>query len=569
MKKTTLTMTMILIISALVLSACGKAGIQIPGVTAQIPAALAQAEPTAAAPQQVPVAQATGGNSFLAEYQASLENVYEQVGPSVVNIQVTSSQNSSAQQVPNNPFFNSPSPNQQVPQQALGSGFVWDKSGHIVTNNHVVAGADKVEVRFNDGTTVPATVVGTDPDSDLAVIKVDVPADSLKPVTIADSTKVKVGQLAIAIGNPFGLEGTMTVGIVSALGRTLPASESLTSGPVYSIPDIIQTDAPINPGNSGGVLLNSDGQVIGVTAAIESPVQANAGVGFVIPSQIVNMVVPSLIQNGTFQHPWIGISGMNLSPDIATAMGLNANQRGALVEEVMANSPAEKAGLQSGSQSFDLNSQTINIGGDVITAVNGTPVQQMDDLIAYLATNTTVGQKITFTILRNGKEMTIDLTLAARPSSSNALTLPVPQTPQQVPPQQQQPTQPAQPQPQQPQNQGGGYLGVAGVTVDSNIAQQMNLPANQSGVLVVRVDPNSAAEQAGIQAGTLPATINGQLVLLGGDIILGVNNQAVTSIDDLRTILQSYNPGQQVTITILRNGNTSDLTVTLGQRPAQ
>ena len=569
MKKTTLTMTMILIISALVLSACGKAGIQIPGVTAQIPAALAQAEPTAAAPQQVPVAQATGGNSFLAEYQASLENVYEQVGPSVVNIQVTSSQNSSAQQVPNNPFFNSPSPNQQVPQQALGSGFVWDKSGHIVTNNHVVAGADKVEVRFNDGTTVPATVVGTDPDSDLAVIKVDVPADSLKPVTIADSTKVKVGQLAIAIGNPFGLEGTMTVGIVSALGRTLPASESLTSGPVYSIPDIIQTDAPINPGNSGGVLLNSDGQVIGVTAAIESPVQANAGVGFVIPSQIVNMVVPSLIQNGTFQHPWIGISGMNLSPDIATAMGLNANQRGALVEEVMANSPAEKAGLQSGSQSFDLNSQTINIGGDVITAVNGTPVQQMDDLIAYLATNTTVGQTITFTILRNGKEMTIDLTLAARPSSSNALTLPVPQTPQQVPPQQQQPTQPAQPQPQQPQNQGGGYLGVAGVTVDSNIAQQMNLPANQSGVLVVRVDPNSAAEQAGIQAGTLPATINGQLVLLGGDIILGVNNQAVTSIDDLRTILQSYNPGQQVTITILRNGNTSDLTVTLGQRPAQ
>jgi serine protease Do len=569
MKKTTLTMTMILIISALVLSACGKAGIQIPGVTAQIPAALAQAEPTAAAPQQVPVAQATGGNSFLAEYQASLENVYEQVGPSVVNIQVTSSQNSSAQQVPNNPFFNSPSPNQQVPQQALGSGFVWDKSGHIVTNNHVVAGADKVEVRFNDGTTVPATVVGTDPDSDLAVIKVDVPADSLKPVTIADSTKVKVGQLAIAIGNPFGLEGTMTVGIVSALGRTLPASESLTSGPVYSIPDIIQTDAPINPGNSGGVLLNSDGQVIGVTAAIESPVQANAGVGFVIPSQIVNMVVPSLIQNGTFQHPWIGISGMNLSADIATAMGLNANQRGALVEEVMANSPAEKAGLQSGSQSFDLNSQTINIGGDVITAVNGTPVQQMDDLIAYLATNTTVGQTITFTILRNGKEMTIDLTLAARPSSSNALTLPVPQTPQQVPPQQQQPTQPAQPQPQQPQNQGGGYLGVAGVTVDSNIAQQMNLPANQSGVLVVRVDPNSAAEQAGIQAGTLPATINGQLVLLGGDIILGVNNQAVTSIDDLRTILQSYNPGQQVTITILRNGNTSDLTVTLGQRPAQ
>jgi 2-alkenal reductase len=200
-------------------------------------------------------------------------------------------------QSPNSPEFQPPT------NQGLGSGFVWDTHGNIITNNHVVEGAEKIEVTFSDETVVTAELVGADPDSDLAVIRVDLPAGQLQSVQMGDSETLRVGQLAIAIGNPFGLEGTMTVGIVSALGRSLPASDGLTGGPVYSIPNVIQTDAPINPGNSGGVLLNDVGEVIGVTAAIESPVRANAGIGFVIPSSIVNQVVPELIENGSFAHP--------------------------------------------------------------------------------------------------------------------------------------------------------------------------------------------------------------------------------------------------------------------------
>ena len=216
------------------------------------------------------------------------------------------------------PFFNLPQgqqPQQQY-QSALGSGFVWDQNGDIVTNNHVVSGADKIEVTFSDGTIVPATLVGADPDSDLAVIKVDVPADKLHPVQLGDSSAVKVGQLAIAIGNPFGLEGTMTTGIISAVGRSLPANDNSTQS--YTIPDVIQTDAPINPGNSGGVLVDVQGQVLGVTSAIESPVRASAGVGFAIPSAIVNNVVPALIKDGKYVHSWLGISGTTLVPDLAT-----------------------------------------------------------------------------------------------------------------------------------------------------------------------------------------------------------------------------------------------------------
>jgi S1-C subfamily serine protease len=261
---------------------------------------------------------------------------------------------------------------------------------------------------------VEAKVVGKDPSADLAVIKVDLPAGQLKPVTMADSSQVKVGQLAIAIGNPFGLSGTMTEGIVSAISRSLPVStqSSLSStGGSYTIPDIIQTDAAINPGNSGGVLVNADGQVIGVTTAIRSSTDSNSGIGFVIPSNIVKRIVPSLIARGSYEHPRIGISGTTLTPELAKAMNLDASQKGVLVADVSQGGPAEKAGLQGSTNQVQINGQQAVVGGDVITAIDGQKVNKFDDLTSYLFNNTEVGQQVTLTILRQGKEQTIKLTL--------------------------------------------------------------------------------------------------------------------------------------------------------------
>jgi 2-alkenal reductase len=301
----------------------------------------------------------------------------------------------------------------------LGSGFVWDTQGHIITNNHVVDGASKVQVTFSDGMTVDAKVVGTDPNADLAVLQVNVPASQLTPVVLADSTQVKVGQIAIAIGNPYGLAGTMTEGIISGLERTLPVGlDNLTSqqGPTYSIPDIIQTDASINPGNSGGVLVDIQGQLIGVTAAIESSSGSNSGIGFVIPSAIVKKVVPSLIATGSYQHPRLGISGTSMTPDLAKAMGLDSQQNGALVIEVTPGGPAANAGLQASNQTATINGQNVPVGGDVIVAINGQSVKQFDDLSTYLFYNTSIGQTVNLTVLRNGKEQTVKVTLDALPN---------------------------------------------------------------------------------------------------------------------------------------------------------
>ena len=494
-------------------------------------------------------AQYLSGSSsdLLAAYQGTLENIYTAVSPSVVNIhvvqKVAASNTTTPQQIPGFPFFNLPQGQQQAPQQyqsALGSGFVWDQNGHIVTNNHVVSGADTIEVTFSDGTIVPATLVGADPDSDLAVIKVDVAADQLHPVQLADSTAVKVGQLAVAIGEPFGLEGTMTTGIISAVGRSLPADE--TAAQSYTIPDVIQTDAPINPGNSGGVLVDAAGQVIGVTSAIESPVRANSGIGFAIPSSIVNNVVPALITNGKYVHTWLGISGTNLVPELATAMNLDASQRGALVEEIMPNSPAEKAGLQGSNNQVTIQGQTATVGGDVITAIDNQPVVQMDDLIAYLADSTKVGQTVTLTILRNGKQQTMDVTLAARPST-NANSSATSQS----------------------GSTQGITLGILGTTVDSSIANAMNLPNGQQGVLVTQVQSGSLADTAGLRAGNQSVTINGQQVEVGGDIITAVNDQPVASIQELKAALAQLSSNQSLSLTILRNGTQLQITIQPGQ----
>lgn len=357
----------------------------------------------------------------IAAYEGALERVYALVNPSVVNIQVLVPQT-----LEFNPFFPEDpdlppdhpdlEATPEAPEffgQGDGSGFVWDQDGHIVTNYHVVEDAQNIQVTFYDGSIYTAELVGSDRDSDLAVIRVDAPRYLLQPVVMGDSSQVRVGQLAIAIGNPFGLNGTMTVGIISALNRSLPVG--LIAGG-YQIPDVIQTDAPINPGNSGGVLVNIEGQVIGITTAIRSTNQANAGIGFAVPSNIVLRVVPSLIESGRYAHPWLGISGTTLTPSLARAMDLPSGQRGALVIEVIEGSPSEEAGVRGSNREAEVDGFLTPIGGDVIIAIDDQPVNGMDDIIAYLSRSTEVGQTVTLTVLRNGRETTIDVTLQARPS---------------------------------------------------------------------------------------------------------------------------------------------------------
>jgi S1-C subfamily serine protease len=364
---------------------------------------------------ELPAAPPPAADSLLEAYQGTLTAIYEHVNPSVVNIRVAQSQASPSQETPEIPFPFHPQIPEFPPSQGEGSGFVWDKQGHIVTNYHVVAGASRIEVTFWEGTSVLAEMVGHDHYSDLAVLRVNLPPDSLQPVIMADSDQVRVGQLAIAIGNPFGLNGTMTVGIVSALGRSLPVEQFSAGGGFYTIPDIIQTDAPINPGNSGGVLLNDRGEVIGVTTAISSPVRANAGVGYAVPAAIVEKVVPSLIEKGYYDHPWLGVSIMTMTPDIAVAMGMEPSQRGAMVSDVLPNSPAQRAGLNPGRTEAEIDGRRMRIGGDIIIALEGESIRSNSDLIALLARNTRAGETVSLTVLRNGESIDIDITLAARP----------------------------------------------------------------------------------------------------------------------------------------------------------
>ena len=343
-----------------------------------------------------------------------LVKLYEQVNPSVVNIVVATRLTSMGGRTPSPGSGGSDEP----VQRGEGSGFVYDTQGHIVTNNHVVAGADEVRVTFSDDVSALAKVVGTDPDSDLAVIKVEVSASELRPLTIGDSDALKVGQRVVAIGNPFGLEGTMTTGIVSALGRLLSAGSATTSGGRYSIPDIIQTDAAVNPGNSGGPLLNLRGEVVGVTSAIESTVGSFSGIGLAIPASIVKKVVPALIRDGRYEHPWLGISAVSLSPALAEAMGLPESQRGVMVAMVTPGSPADKAKLRASEQTVRVDGQEMPADGDIIVGIDNETVKKYDDLITYLTRRTEVGQKVVLSVLREGKVIQVEVTLAARPTSS-------------------------------------------------------------------------------------------------------------------------------------------------------
>jgi len=339
--------------------------------------------------------------------------VYERVAPSVVHIRVVQHISGESPRVEIPPIPGWPdldAPPQEFYRQGEGSGFVWDEEGHIVTNYHVIQNAEKVEVTFLDGTATPADVVGADPDSDLAVLKVELPADRLRPVALGDSDALFVGQRTLAIGNPFGQEWTLTTGIVSALGRTLPSGTSQ-----FSIPEMIQTDAAINPGNSGGPLLDGEGRVIGVNVLIMSRQQSSAGVGFAIPVNVVKRVAPVLIEEGQYAYAWLGIVGRDLDRETALAMDLSPEQRGALVIEVAAGGPAEDAGLQGSDETVAIDGADVQIGGDVIVAVDNQPVHGMDDMIVYLVKETQPGQEIALTVLREGREHRIEATLGERP----------------------------------------------------------------------------------------------------------------------------------------------------------
>jgi len=523
------------------------------GLNALAPSNAEAAKQQQAAPTSTPLALTENApqNGVIAAYEGTLEEIYQRVNPSVVNIRVVqknSAADSSGGNLPQSPFFNFPNQPQQpsVPQysEGLGSGFVWDSEGHIVTNNHVVDGADKIQVTFADGTVLPAKLVGADSYSDLAVIQVDPKLVQLQPILAVDSNNVKVGQLAIAIGNPFGLSGTMTVGVVSALERTIPAGESTNSqGPMYSIPDVIQTDAPINPGNSGGVLLNDQGQLIGVTAAIETTSGANAGIGFAIPSAIVQRVVPALIKNGSYQHPFLGISGTTLTLDLAKAMNLPENTHGALVVEVIPNGPADKAGIKGSDRQVKIDGQDVRVGGDVIIKIDDTVVQTMDDVIAYLSDHTEVGQTVKLTVLRDGKEKVLEVKLEARPNSQNT---------------QYNATASA-----------GVWMGISAVTLNAEIDKALNLPDNTHGLLIQQVQSGSPADEAGLRGGYKPINVNGEQILIGGDILLKVDGKEINSVAQLQRLLAEKQAGDQIALTIMRDDQVQEVTLTLTEKPAQ
>ena len=318
--------------------------------------------------------------------------VYDEAGQSVVNI-VSSTVSYD--------FFYNP-----VPSTGSGSGVIVDRAGHIVTNYHVINGARELSVTLFDGSKFAAVAVGADPGNDLAVLKIKAPLNKLKPVSFGDSASLRVGQKALAIGNPFGLDKTLTVGIISSLGRTMRA----TNGRL--IRDVIQTDAAINPGNSGGPLLNGDGKLIGVNTAIFSPVNGSIGIGFAIPANAVKKILPELIEKGYVRRPWLGISGQTIDERDAEPLGLGS--AGVLIADVYKGAPAHKAGLKGSTRNVRLGNVIIATGGDLITAVNGMAVKSMDEFNGIMDSSE-VGSTITVKILRDGKVRSITVRLEEMP----------------------------------------------------------------------------------------------------------------------------------------------------------
>jgi len=331
--------------------------------------------------------------------EEQIVTVYDTVSPSVVNISATTITFD---------FFRRP-----IPQEGSGSGFFFDNQGHIVTNFHVIEGARELQVTVADGRSTPATVVGVDPSNDLAVLQVDPSMVIAPPAPPGDSDNLRVGEFVFAIGNPFGLERTLTMGIVSSLGRIIESPDGRFIG------EVVQTDAAVNPGNSGGPLLNRRGELIGVNTAIFSPTGSSAGIGFAIPVNTVMRVVPALIRDGFYQHPWLGIGTFDLTPERARALRQVMpvpTDTGILITETAPGAPADIAGIRGGRQRVRFGNIILPIGGDIITAINGEPIADTRDLNIYLETHTEVGQTVDVTVIRDGQTFTTQATLQARPT---------------------------------------------------------------------------------------------------------------------------------------------------------
>jgi len=319
--------------------------------------------------------------------------VYEKVADGVVNVTSTAIQMD---------FFFNP-----FPTQGSGSGSLIDAKGHILTNHHVVANAQKLEVTLADGSKWPAKLIGSDPDNDLAVIKIDAPKEKLKVVPMGDSRNLRIGQKVLAIGNPFGLERTLTTGVISSLGRTVRSEGG------YLMEDIIQTDAAINPGNSGGPLLNSDGEIIGINSAIISPTGGSVGIGFAVPVNTAKRVIPELLTKGYVTYPWIGATIQSLFPEVAKYIKISV-ERGAMIAEVVKGGPADKAGLKGGNQRVQVGNVIVIVGGDIVVKADQHDVKTNDELIRYIREKKP-GNMILLKVFRQGKFEDVKVTLGERP----------------------------------------------------------------------------------------------------------------------------------------------------------
>lgn len=536
--------------------------------------------------QQIEVQNSTNNSSIIPGTNISSTNVTALLTPTELFSKV---QDSVVQVTTTNTDIAGPL------NSGLGSGFVYDNDGHIITNYHVVALASlsgessnnisssnnntDIIVTFNDGSVYNARVVGSDRFSDIAVLRVENISESkLVPLTFGNSSQAKIGEQVVAIGNPFGLSGTLTVGVVSGLGRTIPSladdqqeqeqpplpetpfddlfpdipglpfqqpplipdqQQQERSG-AFSIPDIIQTDAAVNPGNSGGPLLNMEGQVIGMNTAIFSETGVYAGIGFAIPSNTITKTVPSLITIGSYQHPWLGLIGIDITPDIAEALGLSLEEaKGFLIIGVNEGSPADKAGVRGGDRVTNVNGREIRLGGDIVLKIDNQDVRKIEDILTYLEGQKHVGDIVQLTIVRDGKTQTVNATLTPRPGSNQSQQL-QPQSEQQRP-----------------------SLGISGTNVTPAIAKAMNM-TQATGFLVVDIIAEGPADKAGIRGGYLIANINGTDIELGGDVILRIDNKTVNTIDNILSYLNTKKVNDTVQLTILREGNVENVPVQLG-----
>jgi serine protease Do len=449
-----------------------------------------------------------------------------------------------------------------------GSGFIYDRLGHIITNYHVVADPQENQetdlsekdfhITFLDGTTYIGGVVGADIYSEVAVMKVEnVTGRRLIPLPLGNSSQLNIGQPVLAVGNPFGLSGSMSEGIVSGFGRILPSSVPQSDflmrqqdTPPLLIPNLIQTDADINYGNSGGPLLNTAGEVIGMNTEIFSNTGVFAEVGSAIPSDILMKVVPELISTGTYRHPYIGIAGVDMSPEIALEMGLN-DSRGFLVTEVTSGSPAERSGIRGGGALKEINGRQIEIGGDVIAAVDGVTVRKIEDLLMYLQSQRSVGENVILSVVRDGKTLEIGMTVAARPTQQQL---------ESEPSQLQHPT-----------------LGINTINMTEQIALRMNISGLQlqqipnnmrdgerDGVLVVDVLADGPAANAGIRGGFIVADMNGTPVEIGGDVIVRIDNTTISDVEALNEIIESKGIGDTIQVNVMRNAQLLKIPVIVG-----